>query len=75
MVSINVKDNDAIDDATAEIAALISDANPALHVDYVYRQAERLRDAIMRGTMELAREASQGVHLQDQYGYQPQPGR
>jgi len=53
MAQINTTGNDDIDMATAEIAVALSAEHPGSNNSYCYRLAERLRDAIMKGTREL----------------------
>ena len=53
MAQINTTGNDDIDTATAEIAVALRAEHPGSNDSYCYRQAERLRDAIMAGTRQL----------------------
>lgn len=53
MAEIKVTGNDDIDTATAEIAVALRAEHPGSNDEYCYRQAERLRDAIMAGALEL----------------------
>ena len=53
MAQIKVTGNAGIDQATAEIAVALRAEHPGSNDEYCYRQAERLRDAIMEGAREL----------------------
>jgi hypothetical protein len=53
-MSIKITGNQDIDEATAEIAVALRDANPGQRQQEYYDMAESLRDAIMAGTRQLA---------------------
>lgn len=54
MAEISITDHEGIDSATAQIALALRALHPGSNTKYCYRKAERLRDAIMRGAVELA---------------------
>lgn len=53
MAQIKVTGNHDIDNATSEIAKALRARHPGSNDEYCYRQAERLRNAIMAGTRNL----------------------